>query len=100
MAFPEFPTNNDVERLMRHQYSPEEYDEVASLLEPVSHSGHFGWTPARIRLAALVLSDGNKALISQWIEQGNLDCRDLQLIAGKALGFNWEREFLTEIDPT
>ena len=75
MAFPEFPTDDDVRALVRHQYPADEHDAVFALLEPVAHDGHMGWTPARIRLAALAMSKGKRTLIAQWIEQGNKDCR-------------------------
>ena len=97
MAFPDFPTDDDVTAMIRHQYSPDELDEIVSLLGPINHDGHMGWTPARIRLAALAMTNGNKALISQWIELGNADCRDLQLAVEGNLGENWERECLANI---
>ena len=94
MAFPEYPTDEHVRALLRHQYPAEEHDAVLSLLEPVAHEGHMGWSPARIRLAALAMSNGNKSLISQWIDQGNKDCRDLQLSVRARLGPTWERDCL------
>ena len=98
MAFPEFPTDDDVRSLVRHQYPNAEHDAVFALLEPLSHDGHMGWTPARIRLAALAMCNGNKTLISQWIEQGNQDCRDLQLFVHGQLGPTWDRECLLKVD--
>jgi len=99
MAFPEFPTDNDVRALTREQYSDTEYDEVLDLLSPVNSSGRsVGWNEARIRLAALAMSNGNKALIRQYIELGNTDARDLQLKVHARLGPTWERDCLYRID--
>ena len=97
MATPEFPTDTDVVALIRHQYPTEEFDEIVALLEPVNHEGHFGWTPARIRLAALAMSNGNQEQIPMWIEQGNKDCRDLQRSVHAALGATWDREILMQV---
>jgi len=98
MAFPEFPTDDDVQALIRDQYSDAEYDEILDLLGPVNRSGEgVGWTAARIQLAALAMSNGNKSLIHQYIEQGNTDARDLQLMVHAQLGPNWEHECLFQI---
>ena len=97
MAFPDFPTDDDVMALIRHQYAAEDHSEILALLAPIKHSGHMGWSPARIRLAALVLSDGNRRLIPQWITLGNEDCRDFQLAASRSLGPSWERECLSRV---
>ncbi len=99
MAFPEFPTAADVEALIRHQYSDAEYEEILNLLCPINSSGEaVGWTAARIQLAALAMSNGNKSLIRQYIEQGNTDARDLQLMVHGQLGPTWERDCLFQIN--
>ena len=74
MAFPEFPTDADMLTLARSQYAEPELTEVMALLGPVNTSGRaVGWHAARIQLAALAMSRGNKLLIRQWIDLGNID---------------------------
>jgi len=98
MAFPGFPTDDDVQALIRDQYSEDEYDEIIDLLGPINTSGErVGWTAARIQLAALAMSNGDKSLIRQYIDQGNRDARDLQLMVDSQLGPAWERDCLFQI---
>jgi len=99
MAFPEFPTNDDVRSLLRSQYGDDEREAVLELLGPVNTSGVcVGWHAARIQLAALAMSGGNKSLIRQWIDLGNTDARDLQMAVHSHLGPTWDRECLVNID--
>ena len=99
MAFPEFPTDDDVRWLLRSQYPDGEHEAVLELLGPVNTSGAgVGWHSARIQLAALAMSAGNKSLIRQWIDLGNIDARDLQMAVHAQLGPTWERECLVNLD--
>lgn len=98
MAFPEFPTDDDVRSLLRSQYPDGEHEEVLSLLGPVNASGAgVGWPAPRIQLAALAMSAGNKSLVRQWIDLGNTDARDLQLAVYAELGPTWDRECLLNV---
>ena len=99
MAFLEFPTDDDVRSLLRSQYPDDERAAVLELLGPVNTSGAgVGWHAARIQLAALAMSAGNKSLIRQWIDLGNTDARDLQISVHSHLGPTWERECLVNVD--
>ncbi len=99
MAFPEFPTDDDVRSLLRSQYADDECHAVLELLGPVNSSGAgVGWHAARIQLAALAMSAGNKSLIRQWIDLGDTDARDLQMAVNAELGPTWERECLLNVD--
>lgn len=98
MAFLETPTADDVDALIRHQYSESEFDEIMSLLGPINTSGELvGWHATRIQLAALAMSAGKESLIAQYIDLGNKDARDLQLAVESRLGPSWERDCLWEI---
>tara|TARA_R110002072_G_scaffold233795_1_gene391342 strand:- start:7847 stop:8149 length:303 start_codon:yes stop_codon:yes gene_type:complete len=98
MAFLETPTADDVVALIRHQYAESEFDAIMKLLGPISTSGELvGWHAARIQLAALAMSGGNRSLIAQYIDLGNKDARDLQMAVESQLGPSWERACLWEI---
>ncbi len=99
MAFPEFPTDADVLALAQSQYDEPELTEVMALLGPVNTSGRaVGWHAARVQLAALAMTRGNKSLIRQWIDFGNTDARDLQMAVHAELGPTWECECLLNVD--
>ena len=98
MAFRQTPTDDDVAALVRHQYAEDEFETVMSLLAPISSSGEMiGWHAARVQLAALAMSAGNRSHISPYIELCNQDARNLQLAVESQLGPNWERECLRNV---
>lgn len=83
--------SDDVEALARRQYPAADVPRILGRLGPFNESVSMnGCYPARARLAVLALSDGNESLIQQWVEQANLDTRDLQLAALASLGTDWE----------
>lgn len=64
----------DVERIVARDFPPERRAAAAAILAGyASENGR----PSRVQLAALKLSSGNLDSLREWIEQANLDFRDV-----------------------
>lgn len=98
MAFFTTPSDGDVAALIRQQYPDAEFDAIMELLGPINNSGEMvGWDAARIQFAALAMSCGNRNLISQYIDLGNTEARDLQMVAEWQLGPSWESDWICKL---
>lgn len=97
MAFPDQPSEDDVDALIRHQYPESKFESIKALLGPINASGKLvGWPAAKIRFAALVMSGGKESRIRRYIDLGNTDASDLQMFVEAALGPSWIKDCLWE----
>jgi hypothetical protein len=95
LAFLLEPFPEDVIARVRHDYPPEEVDEVLTILAGVeSYVETFGQHIPWIQLAALALAGGKKELIQHWVDLANHDTRDLSLAVNGLLGPGWERGYI------
>jgi hypothetical protein len=69
-------TRDDVERVVRRDFAPEQRDTVISLLGEYGDSGS-----SRMQLAILKLSDGDVEKVLEYVVLANQDFRDVLMLA-------------------
>src|SRR5262245_16550230 len=79
-------SNDDIQRVVRREYSPEC---IAEVLQILSEYGGETWqvAPFRVRLAALKLANGNVEHLRLLINRGKIDYRDVIAPAENPLYF-------------
>ena len=77
-------SREDVERVVQRDFAPD--NQAAALAIVAAYRGDDG-RPYRVQLAALKLSSGDLDELRDWIEQANLDFRDVLVAAEYPLAF-------------
>ena len=87
------PTAEDVERVVRRDFSANEYDTVVAILSEYERSGQP--ESARVQLAALKLADGSLQKLLASIELAKWDFRDALAAAEYPAYYKMARQFRT-----
>lgn len=66
----------DVERIVRRDFPADAFEEILGILDRY-RSDHGPSAGARVQLAALKLADGNREALRRWVNEAQMDYRDV-----------------------